>query len=56
MPALVARLVAAEKGPRGDRFAELSEILRTNATVPVDLSHPLVQGDARRLSPAPCTS
>lgn len=50
MPALVARLIAAEKVARGDRFAELSDILRTNATVPVDLSHPLVQGDVRRLS------
>ncbi len=49
-PALVVRLLAAEKGARGDRFAELSDILRTNATVPVDLSHPLVQGDARRLN------
>jgi hypothetical protein len=50
MPALVARLIAAEKVARGDRFAELNDILRTNTTIPIDLSHPLVQGDARRLS------
>ena len=50
LPALVARLVAAEKASRVDRFAELNDILRTNSTIPVDLSHPLVQGDARRLN------
>lgn len=50
LPALVARCVAAEKAERVDRFAELNDILRTNTTIPIDLSHPLVQGDARRLS------
>lgn len=50
LPALVARLVAAEKAARVDRFTELNDILRTNSTIPVDLSHPLVQGDARRLN------
>lgn len=50
LPAIVARLVAAEKVARADRFSELTDILRTNSTIPVDLSHPLVQGDARRLN------
>jgi hypothetical protein len=50
LPALVARLVAAEKATRVDRFAELNDILRTNSTIPVDLAHPLVQDDARRLN------
>lgn len=50
LPALVTRLVAAEKAARFDAFAELTDILRTNSTIPVDVTHPLVQGDARRLS------
>lgn len=50
LPALVARLTAAEKATRVDRFAELNDILRTDSTVPVDLSHPYVQGDVRRLN------
>lgn len=47
---IVATLIAAEKPARIDRFAELEDILRTNPTVPVDLGHPLVRGDARRLA------
>jgi len=50
LPALVTRLVNGEKAARADRFSELTDILRTNSTIPVDLSHPLVKGDARRLS------
>lgn len=50
LPALVTRLVAAEKAARFDAFAELTDLLRTNSTIPVDVTHPLVQGDARRLS------
>lgn len=50
LPALVAQLVASERAARVDRFAELNDILRTNSTIPVDLAHPLVQGDARRLN------
>jgi DNA-directed RNA polymerase specialized sigma24 family protein len=50
LPALVARLVTAEKAARVDRFAQLNDILRTNTTIPIDLSHPLVKGDSRRLS------
>lgn len=50
LPALVARLVVAEKAARVDRFEQLNDILRTNTTIPIDLSHPLVQGDTRRLS------
>lgn len=50
LPALIARLVAVEKAARVDRFAQLNDILRTNTTIPIDLSHPLVQGDTRRLS------
>lgn len=48
--ALVAQLVAAEKTARVDRFSELDDILRTNSTIPVDLEHPLVRGDVRRLN------
>ena len=33
-----------------DRFAELDDILRTNSTIPIDLSHPLVRGDLGRMS------
>lgn len=50
LPGLVATLVAAEKKRRVDHFAELDDILRTNTTIPVDLTHPLVQGDAQRLA------
>jgi len=50
LPALVARLVNGEKAARVNRFSELTDILRTNSTIPVGLSHPLVQGDVRRLS------
>ena len=46
---LVAQLIAGEKTRRFDHFSELDDILRTNTTIPVDLGHPLVQGDARRL-------
>jgi DNA-directed RNA polymerase specialized sigma24 family protein len=46
---LVARLVSAEKKRRVDHFAALDDILRTHTTIPVDLEHPLVRGDARRL-------
>lgn len=48
--ALLARLIADEKPARVDRFSELDDILRTNSTIPVDLGHPLVRGDARRLN------
>jgi len=48
MRILVADL-SADKPARVDRFEELDEILRTDSTVPLDLDHPLVRGDARRL-------
>lgn len=38
------------RSPRPDRFAELDDILRTNSTIPIDLSHPLVRGDIGRMS------
>lgn len=47
---LVSNLVAAEKPVQVDRLAELDDILRLDTTVPVDLEHPLVQGDSRRLA------
>lgn len=50
LPALVTRIVAAEKTARVDRFAQLNDILRTDSTIPVDLSHALVRGDVRRLN------
>jgi len=46
---LVADLVAAERPAKVDHFGELDDVLRLDTTVPVDLDHPLVQGDARRL-------
>lgn len=49
LAALVAQLIPGEKTRRFDHFSELDDILRTNTTIPVDLDHPLVQGDARRL-------
>jgi hypothetical protein len=47
---LVMDLVAAEKPSQVDRLAELDDLLRLDTTVPVDLEHPLLQGDARRLA------
>ena len=38
------------RSPRPDRFAELDDILRTNSTIPIDLSHPLVRGDVGRMN------
>lgn len=46
---LVAELTAVETLAKVDRFEELDEILRTDSTVPIDLEHPLVRGDVRRL-------
>ncbi len=46
---LAARLIASEKKRRVDQFAALDDILRTHTTIPVDLAHPLVRGDAQRL-------
>lgn len=48
MRILVADLTA-EKSAGVDRFEELDQILRTDSTVPLDLDHPLLQGDAQRL-------
>lgn len=45
---LAAELVGVEK-PKMDHLGQLDDILRLDTTVPVDLDHPLVQGDARRL-------
>ncbi len=47
---LVADLVTAEKPVQVDRLAELDDILRLDTTLPVDLEHPLVQGDSERLA------
>jgi hypothetical protein len=49
LAALVAPFLIKRTATRVDRFAELDDILRTNSTIPIDLSHPLVHGDARRL-------
>lgn len=49
LAAYVKRLIPIEKARRFDHFSELDDILRTNTTIPVDLDHPLVQGDAQRL-------
>ncbi len=50
LPALVQPFLTRRKGPRPDYFAELDDILRTNTTIPVDLEHPLVRGEVRRLN------
>jgi len=49
LEALVRPFLVRHAAPRSDHFAELDDILRTNSTIPIDLSHPLVRGDARRL-------
>ena len=49
LAALVAPFLVKRPATRVDRFAELDDILRTNSTIPIDLDHPLVNGDARRL-------
>jgi hypothetical protein len=46
---LVADLTAEKSGSVVDRFEELDQILRTDSTVPLDLDHPVVRGDAQRL-------
>jgi hypothetical protein len=50
LPALVMPLIADRRAPRGDSFAELDNILRTNSTIPIDLSHPMIAGDVGRMS------
>lgn len=47
---LVSTLTTAKKSTGVDRFDELDHILRTDSTVPLDLDHPLVRGDPRRLT------
>ncbi len=49
LEALVRPFLVRHTAPRADHFAELDDILRTNSTIPIDLSHPLVRGDARRM-------
>jgi len=50
LPALVMSFIADRRAPRADRFAELDDILRTNSTIPIDLSHPMIAGDVGRMS------
>lgn len=50
LAAIVRPFLVRHSGPRTDRFAELDDILRTNSTIPIDLSHPLVRGDVGRMS------
>jgi DNA-directed RNA polymerase specialized sigma24 family protein len=50
LAAIVRPFLVRPLTPRTDRFAELDDILRTNSTIPIDLSHPLVRGDVGRMS------
>jgi len=49
LEALVRPFLVRPSPPRTNHFAELDDILRTNSTIPIDMSHPLVRGDARRM-------
>jgi DNA-directed RNA polymerase specialized sigma24 family protein len=49
LAALVRPYLVRPSLPRANRFSELDDILRTDSTIPIDLSHPLVQGDVRRM-------
>ena len=49
LEALVRPFLVRPTAARTNHFAELDDILRTNSTIPIDLSHPLVRGDARRM-------
>jgi hypothetical protein len=49
LAALVRPFLGRSPSPP-DRFAELDDILRTNSTIPIDLTHPLVRGDLGRMS------
>jgi len=49
LAALVRPFLVRPAPPRPDRFAELDDILRTDSTIPIDLSHPLVRGDVGRM-------
>jgi DNA-directed RNA polymerase specialized sigma24 family protein len=49
LEALVRPFLVRATTPRVNHFRELDDILRTNSTIPIDLSHPLVRGDARRM-------
>jgi DNA-directed RNA polymerase specialized sigma24 family protein len=47
----LVRLLLVRPSPgRAERFAALDDLLRAETTEPIDLRHPLVQGDVRRLS------
>jgi len=50
LAALVAPFIADSRVARVDSFAELDDILRTNSTIPIDLSHPMIAGDVGRMS------
>lgn len=50
LEALVRPFLVRPSTPRSNHFAELDDILRTNSTIPIDMSHPLVRGDVRRMN------
>ena len=50
LEALVRPFLVRATAPRANHFAELDDILRTNSTIPIDMSHPLVRGDAHRMN------
>lgn len=49
LPALVRPFLANRRATQFERLAELDDILRTHSTIPIDLSHPLIKGDAWRM-------
>lgn len=50
LAALVRLLLVRPSPARADQFAALDDLLRAETTAPIDLRHPLVQGDVRRLT------
>jgi DNA-directed RNA polymerase specialized sigma24 family protein len=49
LEALVRPFLVRATAPRANHFAELDDILRTDSTIPIDMSHPLVRGDVGRM-------
>jgi DNA-directed RNA polymerase specialized sigma24 family protein len=50
LEALARPFLVRASTPRANHFAELDDILRTDSTIPIDMSHPLVRGDVQRMA------
>lgn len=50
LEALARPFLVRSSAPRINLFRELDDILRTDSTIPIDLTHPLVRGDVRRMN------